>query len=68
MVSLLPFPVSEEFLYPEKDKYLNYPIDMPLFNQELIFSEVIEGKTSNAYCNKMEFFDIRLVGRIDNGE
>lgn len=51
-----------------EDQYLNFPIEMPLFNQEMIFSEVIDGKTSNAYCNKMEFFDIRLVGRIDNGE
>lgn len=50
------------------DQYLNFPIEMPLFNQELIFADVIEGKTGNAYCNKMEFLDIRLVGRIDNGE
>lgn len=51
-----------------ENQYLNYPIEMPLFNQELIFSDVIEGKNGNAYCNKMEFFDIRLVGRIDNDE
>lgn len=65
---LLPFPVDDSILYPEKDEYLNFPIEMPLFNQELIFSDVIDGKTGNAYCNKMEFFDIRLVERIDNGE
>ena len=47
--------------------YLNPPIEAPLFNQVIIFNDIMYNVETNALCKLCEFFDIRLLGRIDDG-